>query len=255
MKIILERPIVFVDLESTGTEPDKDRIVQIATVKLFPDESRESKMYYVNPEIPIPPAATAIHGITDEMVADKKPFRGLLASRLHEYIVGCDMGGFKSNTFDIPMLFYEFDRAGIVWDYKQSQLIDVGNIYHIRERRTLEAAFNFYCGKSLEENAHDATHDINATIDVLEGQIEMYQDLPRTVKELAFYSNYEKEWLDLQGKFIVGPQGEVVLNFGKKKGEPAKQHPGFLEWILREDFPADVKLIAQKLLTAINTRP
>lgn len=248
--IPLTRPICFIDLETTGTNTVDDRIVQIAICKLQTDGSRETKMRYVNPTIPIPAGATEIHGITDAMVADEPTFEQI-AKSLHEQILGSDIGGFRSNTFDIPMLYYEFKRAKVDWDFRAVHKIDVGNIYAIKERRTLEAAVKFYCKKELE-NAHDAKADIEATVDVFLGQLEMYEDLPKSLDGLAKFSNYDKDWLDLHSRFITGPNGNIILNFGKHKGDPARNHPGFLEWVLYDasaNFPPDVREVAKKILS------
>jgi DNA polymerase-3 subunit epsilon len=244
----LEKPLAFIDLETTGTDVVKDRIVQIAICKVFKDWSRESKMHYINPGRPIPPRATEVHGIKDEDVVGKPTFKQF-AKSLHDYLAGCDIGGFRSNGFDVPMLYYEFFRAGVEWDYKRVHFIDVGNIYTIKEKRTLEAAYMRYCGKPLE-NAHDAQADIEATVEVLIGQLNAYEDLPRSAKDLAHFSNYEREWLDVQGKFSKDSDGDIIFNFGKHRNEKCKLHPGFLEWMLytATDFPHDMKMIAQDLL-------
>ena len=246
MKIQLLRPIAFIDLECTGTNRETDRIVEIAICKLHPDGSRENKRRLINPGIPIPPVTTEIHGITDEMVKEAPTFRDI-AKGLLELLEGCDIGGFNSNAFDCPMLFNEFARAGIYWDYTQFKMIDVGNLFKIREPRTLSAAVKFYTGNDLE-NAHSAEADINATVDVFLSQLDRYPDLPDNVEELALISNHGRPVLDLSGKFSLNEKGEIILNF-KYKGERAEDHLDFIEWMYyKADFPADTRKICEELL-------
>ncbi len=253
MKLLLERPICFVDLETTGTKTDQDRIVQISICKVFPDWSKEVKTHYVNPGTPIPKEASDVHGIMDETVKDKPLFKSI-AKGLLKYIDGCDIGGFKSNGFDVPMLYYEFVRAGIDWDYKKINLVDVGNIYHIKNTRKLSDAYKFYCGKELV-GAHDAEADILATVDVFLGQLKEHEDLPGTISELAHFSNYDKEWLDISGKFSRDIDGDIVINFGKNTtGKKAKDNISFLEWMLKNDFPPDTKKIASDVIKNVSVK-
>lgn len=247
----LLRPIVFMDFETTGTNTEKDKIVEMACVKLMPNGDRTVKTYRINPIIPIPEGATKVHGITNEMVKDAPTFKQLSKGML-EYISGCDLAGFKSNTFDFPMLYSEFLNAGIEWDYSKHNFIDVGNIFQIQEPRTLSAAVKFYCGKVLED-AHSAEADILATIDVFEKQINCYPDLPNTIQELDIFCNFGSKRLDMSGKFAYADDGEtVIFNFGPSKGKPAKNDYGFLKWmVFKADFAPDTVAIAKKLMNEI----
>jgi len=246
----LIRPLIFVDFESTGTDVKTDLIVEYSFCKLLPDGEREIKTGYFNPGRPIPPAATEVHKITDEMVKNAPTFKQK-AKGILEFISGCDLAGFNSNRFDFPLLHAEFARAGIVWDHTQHQMIDVGNIFKIKEERTLSAAYNFYCGKSLD-GAHSAEVDILATVEVLQGQFEKYDDLPTDMQELEVYSNFGKKRLDLAGAFVYADDGETILfNIGKNKGQKADDY-GFLRWmVFTADFPADTKKIATELMNAL----
>lgn len=250
--IKIERPIVFVDFETTGTDTMKDRIVEMSFAKLNLDASREVKTYRVNPEMAIPKGASDVHGITNADVDDKPTFKsyskGILA-----FIEGCDLGGFKSNQFDFPLLYMEFNRAGINWDYNQHQMIDCGNIFTIKEPRTLAAAVKFYCGIELE-GAHGAECDILGTISVFESQLLKYfteDEEVKTISDLALFSNYGNKRLDMAGKFVLDKDGEtILLNFGKLKGQPAKKDRGFLNWMttVYPSFPKDTLDIVYKLL-------
>jgi len=245
--LTLTKPLVFIDLEATGVDRENDRIVEIAILKVFPDGTKENKTKRVNPTIPIPPAATEIHRISDEDVKDCPKF-SQIAVNLHEYIKGCDLAGFNSNAYDIPMLFNEFIRCGINLDYKSVNLIDVGNIFKINEPRTLTAGYKFYCGKDLED-AHSAEADINATYEVFMAQLSKYPELPKTLEELAIYSNFDRRILDLSGKFCEDADGNILLNFGKYRGEKALDHLDFIEWMLyKADFPADTNKVCEQLL-------
>jgi len=246
MKLILTRPLAFFDLEATGLDTANDRIVEIAITKLMPDGSRESKCRRLNPGIPIPASSTAIHGITDADVADCSTFNEVSLS-LYEYISDCDIAGFNSNSFDLPMLYFHFQRAGILWDYKSFAKIDVGNIFKRREERTLSAGLKFYTGKTLE-NAHTADADTEATVDIFLAQIERYDDLPLDLPTLERYSNYDRGFLDLSGKFSENENGDIILNFGKHKGEKAVEHIDFLEWMIRADFPSDTYAICTEII-------
>lgn len=250
MALKLERPVVFVDIESTGTSTTDDKIVEISCIKLMPDATRITKTYRLNPGIPIPEGASAVHGIKDEDVKDLPTFKQLSKGIL-EFITGCDLGGFKSNHFDFPLLYSEFCNAGLSWDYNLSNFIDVGNIFQIKEPRTLAAAVKFYCGRELE-GAHGAEADIEGTIDVFLKQCEMYEDLPNTMQELDLFSNYGNKRLDMAGKFVYDKDGKTILfNFGKLKGQPANDY-GFLQWMVyKASFPYDTTKIAQQLMDEI----
>jgi len=249
-RLHLARPLAFIDLETTGTDTENDRIVEIAICKLFPDMSRETRSRRINPWMPIPKEATAVHGITNSDVADCPSF-GELALSIWYFLDHCDIAGFNSNKFDLPMLYAEFLRAGITWDYRACHMVDVGNIFKIREPRTLSAAVKFYCGKD-HEGAHAAEADVEATADVLLGQLDAYQDLPAEVSELALESNYGRPVLDLSGKFTLNDQGVVVFAFGKYPNQPAVQHRDYLEWMLyKANFAPDTRQIAQYVLDQI----
>lgn len=243
--INLVRPIIFFDLEATGTDRENDRIVEISVLKLELDGSTKTFTTRINPTIPIPAGATEIHHITDNDVKDCKTF-AQLAPGLFQSFKGCDLAGFNSNNYDVPLLYNEFLRCGLVLDYKSVNLIDVGNIFKIQEQRTLTAAAKFYCGVDLED-AHSAEADIKATYEVFKAQLEKYPDLPQDVAELAKFTNYGKNILDLSGKFCEDDNGVVLYNFGKNRGKPVKEDLGFLNWMMGKDFAPDTLEIAQKL--------
>lgn len=242
MKLRLNRPIVFFDLETTGTNISTDRIVEISIVKLMPNGETIERTRRINPEMPIPPEATAIHHITDEDVANEPPFRKV-AHSLAELMTGCDIAGFNSNRFDIPLLDAEFERVGVVFDFTKARFIDVQTIFHKREPRTLVAAYKYYCGGDLE-NAHSAIADTKATMEVLMGQLEMYEDLPTSVAELSEYSSNNRN-VDLLGRLIYDDQDREVINFGKYKGQLAEtvlqNDPGYYSWIMNGDFSRNTK--------------
>lgn len=246
MKLNLERPLAFFDLEATGLNTSTDRIVEIAICKVFPDHSRETLAMLINPEILIPSEATAVHGINNEDVADCPAFRDV-AYQIYNLLNGCDIGGFNSNSYDVPLLFNEFIRAGIYWDYTSFRMIDVGNIYKRKEPRTLSAAHQFYCGTDLE-NAHSAEADIIATVNVFEGQLEKYADLSMDLDSLQYFCNYDRKVLDLSGKFTLDADGDIVFNFGTKKGTKAKNDLGYVSWMYNRDFNPDTKKICEELL-------
>ncbi|MBD5234018.1 MAG: 3'-5' exonuclease [Bacteroidales bacterium] len=251
MKLKLTRPIVFFDLETTGTNVNTDRIVEISLVKLFPDGEVKSKTRRINPEMPIPAEATAVHHITDEDVAGEPTFRQVAAS-LAQLISGCDIAGFNSNRFDIPLLDQEFERAGIDFDFSRARFIDVQTIFHKKEPRTLVAAYKYYCGKDLTE-AHSALADTTATMEVLLAQLERYDDLPTDVPALSEYATNSRN-VDLMGRLVYDDQGREVVNFGKHKGRLAedvfKTDPGYYSWIMGGDFSNNTK----KAFTRIKLR-
>lgn len=241
------RPLCFLDIEATGLDRENDRIVELSIIKLFPDGSQEFKTRRFNPGIAIPEATTKIHGITDDHVKDEPRFKDVAKSLL-DYITDCDLAGYNCNNFDVPMLFFEFLRADLYLDYTKIKIIDVGNIFKIKEQRTLEAAYKFYCDKQLE-NAHSAEADTKATLEVFESQLERYEDLPKTIEALAKYSNFDKEIIDISGKFTYNEAGKVIFNFGKYKGELATDHPDFLDWMVNKaNFSKDTCMVALKLL-------
>ncbi|KAA5532689.1 3'-5' exonuclease [Taibaiella lutea] len=247
MKLQLKRPIVFIDIEGTGIDCDVDRIVELSLVKLHPNGEREIKTRRINPIIPIPESATAIHGITNDDIANEPTFK-LLAKSLIDFISECDFAGFNSLRYDFPLLYNEFRRAGIEWNYKASYLVDVGNIFKIKEQRTLTAAYKFYCNKDLE-GAHGAEADTVATAEVLASQLDRYEDLPSDVSELALISNYDSPILDISGKFTSNDAGDILINFGKYRGQPASEHLDFIHWMyFKADFNPDTNNICEMLL-------
>lgn len=252
MQIILEKPIAFIDIESTGVSRDTDRIVEISICKLMPDGKRETKTRRVNPGMPIPAAATAIHGITDADVANELPFARIAVGVLN-FIQGCDLAGYNSNAFDYPMLYAELLRAGITWDYKAYRMIDMGNIFKIQEPRTLEAAVKFYCNKE-HTKAHSAEADVEATVDVFLGQLMRYENVrTMSMNELQLFCNYDKPILDLSGKFTTNESGDIILNFGPKKGLLAKENLDFVQWMYyKAQFPPDTRKICEELLNDFN---
>jgi DNA polymerase-3 subunit epsilon len=247
MKLELTRPLVALDIESTGTDVANDRIVELSLIKIKPDGTRITATQLMNPTIPINPKATEVHGISNENVKDCKTFAEY-APKLIKFMEGCDTLTYNGLHFDLPMLFNEFARCDIYYDYAAVNHIDAGNIFKINEARTLTAAVKFYCDRD-HEGAHGAQADTEATIDVLLAQMEKYAEMPKTLAELAKYSNYDKAILDLSGKFTLNDDGVIVLNFGKHKDCPAHEHIDFLEWIVyKASFPQDTVKIATEII-------
>lgn len=242
MKLTLRRPIVFFDLETTGTNISHDRIVEISIVKVMPDGSEIVKTRRVNPEMPIPAEATAIHHITDEDVRNEPTFKQI-AKSLSQLFVGCDIAGFNSNRFDIPLLDQEFQRANVDFDFGKARFIDVQTIFHKKEPRTLVAAYRFYCGKELED-AHSASADTMATYEVLKAQLERYDDLPCDVEALSDFASQNRN-VDFVGRLVYDDQKREVINFGKYKGRIAEEvlrtDPGYYNWIMQGDFTKNTK--------------
>lgn len=242
MQLNLQRPIVFFDLETTGTNVTEDRIVEISIVKLNPDGTSVEKTRRINPGIPIPAKSTAIHHITDEMVACEPTFRQIAGSLL-KFFEGCDIGGFNSNKFDIPLLIEEFQRAGIKFEIAGRHLVDVQNIFHKMEQRTLVAAYKFYCGKNLEE-AHSANADTKATVEVLQAQLDRYPELKNDIEFLADFSGVSNA-VDLQGMIRYDENRVPVFNFGKHRGKPVKEvlmrDRSYYQWIMTRDFAKNTK--------------
>ncbi len=251
MELNLKKPICFFDLETTGVNISKDRIVEISILKIFPNGTQESKTWLVNPEMPIPPETTAVHGIDNAKVADEPTFKHL-ASKVSEMIKGCDLGGFNSNRFDIPLLAEELLRAGHDFDMKNTVSIDIQTIYHKMEKRTLSAAYKFYCDKDLE-NAHSAEADTLATYEVLKAQLDRYPELENDIKFLAEFSS-RKQFADFAGFIAYDDNGKEVFSFGKHKGKLVEkileEEPGYFGWLQNADFP----LYTKKVLTAVRLR-
>ena len=242
MKLKLTRPLVFFDLETTGTNITHDRIVEISIVKLMPDGTVVERSRRLNPEMPIPAEATAVHHLTDDDVAGEPTFRQVAAS-LSKLLQGCDIAGFNSNRFDIPLLDQEFHRAGVDFDLNGVRFVDVQTIYHKKEPRTLVAAYRYYCGKELEE-AHSALADTRATMEVLMAQLDVYDDLPVELDGLSEFANPNRN-VDLLGRLIYDDNKREVINFGKYKGRLAEEvlasDPGYYNWIMQGDFAQNTK--------------
>lgn len=248
MKLNLKNPIVFFDLETTGINPATDRIVEISYLKIHPNGKEESHTYRVNPGIPIPKEASEIHHITDEMVADCPGFKEV-GQIIANDIKGCDLAGFNSNRFDVPLLAEEFLRNDIDLDMSARKLIDVQVIFHKMEQRNLRAAYRFYCDKELED-AHSAEADTRATYEVLKAQLERYPELKNDVEFLAEFSTQNRN-VDFAGKFIYNNKGEEVFNFGKYKDlsveEVLKKDPGYYGWMMNGDFALNTKNVLTKI--------
>jgi len=251
MELKLTKPICFFDLETTGIDISKDRIVEIAIFKVFPNGNKESKTWLVNPTIPIPAETTAVHGITDEKVANEPTFAEL-SSAVYNMIKDSDLAGFNSDRFDIPLLAEELLRAGVDFDMKNRVAVDIQTIFHKKEERTLSAAYKFYCGETLE-NAHSAQADTMATYEILKSQFDRYDDLPHDMKSLSEYTT-RKKTADFAGFIIIDKDGEEAFSFGKHKGAKVDKvletEPGYFNWIQNADFP----LYTKKVLTAIKLR-
>jgi DNA polymerase-3 subunit epsilon len=251
MRLKLSKPICFFDLETTGINITTDRIVEISILKVYPNGTEESKTWLVNPEMPIPPEVVAIHGISNEKVANEPTFKEI-AKDVYNMIKDADLGGFNSNRFDIPLLAEEMLRADVDFDMKNRVSVDVQTIFHKMEKRTLSAAYKFYCDKNLDD-AHSAEADTNATYEVLKSQIERYDDLQNDVKFLAEFST-QRRFADFAGFISYNKEGEECFSFGKHKGkkvtEVLEKEPGYFGWLLNADFPRYTK----KVLTAIQLK-
>ena len=243
MQLNLRIPLVFFDLETTGTNIAKDRIVEISFVKVYPNGKEDVKTRRINPEMPIPPETTAIHGISDEDVKDCPTFKEI-AKSLASQIEGCDLAGYNSNRFDIPLLAEEFLRAGVDIDLSKRKFVDVQTIFHKMEQRTLSAAYKFYCGKNLDD-AHSAEADTMATYEVLKAQLDRYADV--LTNDVGFLSDYSAHTnnVDFAGRMIYNDKKQEVFNFGKYKGQLVetvlKENPGYFSWIIDGDFPQNMK--------------
>ncbi|RNC64766.1 3'-5' exonuclease [Proteiniphilum sp. X52] len=249
MKLNLKNPLVFFDLETTGINIIHDRIVEISFLKVYPNGKEEVKSRRINPEKPIPPQATAIHGITDDDVKDCPTFKQVARS-LADQLEGCDLAGFNSSRFDVPLLAEEFLRAGVDFDMSKRKFIDVQIIFHKKEQRTLEAAYAFYCNKKLD-NAHSAEADTIATYEVLKSQLDRYPDLENDIEKLSKeYSSFNSN-VDFAGRFIYDEKGVEVFNFGKHKGKPVaevlKNEPSYYAWMMDGDFPLNTKQALTKI--------
>lgn len=254
--INLNRPLAFFDLETTGVTVGADRIVEISILKLMPDGSKPVLTRRVNPEIPIPAGASKVHGIYDQDVAHEPTFKQL-APEISTFIGNADLAGYNSNKFDIPMLVDEFLRVEINFDMKGRRMVDVQNIFHKMEQRTLAAAYKFYCQKEIV-NAHSAEADIVATYEVFMAQLERYPDLAKDVEGLHQFTAMTQN-VDLAGRIVFNEKQEEVFNFGKHKGRPVaevfEKEPSYYDWMLKGDFPAETKKVLMALrLRGLNTR-
>lgn len=251
MELQLHKPVCFFDLETTGTNVVTDRIVEIAILKIHPDGSEDAKTWLVNPEMEIPAEAIAIHGITNEKVADAPTFQQI-AKEIYSWVRDSDLAGFNLDRFDIPLLAEEMLRAGVDFDMKNMHSIDVQTIFHKMEQRTLSAAYQFYCKKHLD-GAHSAAADTKATYEVLKAQLDRYPNLENNVKSLSEFSS-RKQAADFAGFIVYDDDGDEAFSFGKHKGKKVTQimetEPGYFGWILNADFP----LYTKKVLTQIKLR-
>lgn len=261
MKLFLRNPLVVLDLETTGINIAADRIVEIALLKVNPNGTEEEKVYRINPEMPIPLESSLIHGIYDDDVKDEPTFKQL-AKTLAKFLEGCDLCGFNSNRFDIPLLAEEFIRADVDIDLKRHKFIDVQAIFHKMEKRTLAAAYKFYCQKDLTD-AHSALADTRATYEVLKAQIEVYDGVQyedvkgnkstpivNDMEKLSEFSSYDQN-VDFAGRIIYDEKGVEVFNFGKNKGVPVekvlREQPGYFGWMMDGEFPLYTKKVLTRL--------
>jgi DNA polymerase-3 subunit epsilon len=251
LELKLKRPIVFFDLETTGINVSSDRIVEISLLKISPSGKEQWLSQRINPEMPIPTKATEIHGISDEDIAGAPTFREV-AKTLALFLEGCDLAGYNSIKFDIPLLAEEFLRTDTDFNFRKRKYIDVQVIFHKKEQRTLTAAYQFYCKKELKE-AHTSKADTSATYEVLKAQLDRYDDLVNDVEKLADLSSYN-DYVDFAGRIILDENGMEIFNFGKHKGKPVEkvleEEPSYYSWMMNGDFP----LYTKRVLTGIKLR-
>lgn len=250
----LTKPLAFIDLETTGINLGTDRILEIAIVKILPDGTKTVKRKLINPEMAIPKSSSDIHGITDEMVKDAPTFKQV-AQELKQMLDGCDLGGYNSNRFDIPLLNEEFLRAGVVFEMKGRKMVDVQNVFHKMEQRTLSAAYKFYCNKTLE-NAHSAEADATATYEILLAQLDRYPELGRTLETINKTIG-EEVIVDFARRFVM-ENGVEIFNFGKYKGKSVADvltaEPQYYDWMMRGDFPQNTKQKLTEIFTRIKLK-
>lgn len=246
----LEKPLVVFDIESTGTSPRKDRIIELAAIKVRPDGSEESRCWLLNPTVPIPPETTAIHGISDEIVALCPTFADK-ADEIFGFFLGCDLSGFNADRFDIPCLEEEFARVGLNFAASSRKHVDVQRIYHRMEPRDLTAAVRFYCDRD-HAGAHGAEADTRATLDVLKAQMAKYPSLPKDVAAMDEYLVPRDPLNADRNGLLRWMGGELCINFGKKKGDSLRRlllnEPNYLRWIVKGDFDSEVRMIVKDLL-------
>lgn len=248
----LTRPLAFIDIESTGINPQQDRIIEISIIKINPDGHEEFLSSLINPGIPIPPEVIKIHGIMDAAVLGKPYFKEF-APKLLEFIENCDLGGFAINRFDLPLLEAEFQRVGITYSHKEKLIVDVLTIYHKLEPRDLGSAYKKYCNKELK-GAHRSEVDVRAIVDVFKSQLEQHEELPKHILGLHGFCNPKKDpkWIDENGK-LAWLEGKAIINFGNKyKGKTLefvfKNDPSYLNWMISTDFSAEVKGVVDKAI-------
>jgi len=253
MKLNLKNPIAFFDLETTGINIAKDRVVEISILKILPNGNKESKTWLVNPEMEIPKESSDIHGITNERVVTEPTFKEL-APEIIKMIDGCDLAGFNSNRFDIPLLAEEMLRTGFDFSMKDRLAIDVQTIFHKKEQRTLTAGYQFYCGKDLTD-AHSAEADTNATYEIFLAQIEKYDDLENDMEQLATFSHHT-ERADFAGFILFNDDKEEIFSFGKYKGQKVTdvltRDKGYFNWIQKADFPLYTKKVLKQIKDRMN---
>ena len=251
MELILKKPIAFLDLETTGINVTSDRIIELSVLKIQPNGKEEWMTVRVNPEMPIPPKTTAIHGIKNEDVANCPTFKEV-AKNLAIFLEGCDLAGYNAIKFDIPVLAEEFLRANIDFSFRKRRYVDVQVIFHKKEQRTLAAAYLFYCKKELL-GAHGSKADTAATFEVLKCQLDRYRDLDNDIEKLAEYSSFNNN-VDFAGRIILDEKGAEIFNFGKHKGKSVEavlaEEPGYYSWMMNGEFP----LYTKKVLTEIKLR-
>jgi DNA polymerase-3 subunit epsilon len=256
MRLNLRNPLVFFDVETTGLDIATDRIVEISILKVMPDGKEDQKTFRINPTIPIPEHVTKIHGITDADVANCPVF-GDIARNLVKYIEGCDVAGYNSIKFDIPMLAEEFLRAGVNYDFRKRKLIDVQTIFHKMEQRTLSAAYKFYCNKELKD-AHSAAVDAYATYEILQAQLDRYENLTNDMGQLSEFS-VQRRTLDYAGRVILDEKDVPIINFGKYKGRKAleviEKDPSYYAWVMNSTFSLDTKRVFTELRLKTKTAP
>ncbi|MDE7389045.1 MAG: 3'-5' exonuclease [Muribaculaceae bacterium] len=252
MELILTKPIIFFDLETTGVNFQTDRIVELSYIKVNPNGTEEERTYRINPEMHIPEEASAVHHIYDADVAGKPRFKEI-ARDIARIFTGCDIGGFNSNRFDLPLLMEEFIRAGVEFDVSKCRFVDVQTIFHKMEQRTLSAAYMFYCGKELD-GAHSANADTRATYEVLKAQLDRYPSLQNSIDFLSQFST-QKRGADLAGRIVYDEQGREIFNFGKYKGKSVEEifrkEPGYYGWMMNGDFAANTKQVITRIYTRV----
>lgn len=251
MQLSLKKPIIFFDLETTGLSITGDRIVEMSIIKIGTNGAEEEYNFRFNPEKEISAEAQSVHHITNEDVKDKPTFK-MKAREIARIFEGCDIAGFASNRFDIPLLAEEFSKAGVTFDFSKARFVDVQTIFHKKEQRTLSAAYKFYCDKDLTD-AHSAIADTRATYEVLKAQLDKYSDLPNDIEKLSEYSS-QKRNVDLMGRVVYNEQGVETINFGKYKGrtvtEVLSSDPGYFNWIMQGDFSQDTKNVFTRIKLA-----